>query len=922
MLQRQKLDIIAQVDSNAELNIYPSAYFDQSRGSRYTWDYLLDEMKWLSMDFYLERRWKINSLAIEQANMIKNYWLEKALLETKKIAHKISKMMEEFWLRVVAHIEKGTKKNTPHKNNSDMHEDSLLEEKTKKEKIESPKKYSSTKTLVTPNRRIEVDDKSETLDELTNMVSKDLLESCIKMIKNMGESEEGKDDGVVNRVQKIETKIENPSVYIPIHGPFNKEGQNSVEYENARHKAIQQYIHTLESKGAIVNKKEMRPSLPSTLPNITFPLIEQEDYMGAEHIALCLLLATPQAWCPSRVSDEAVVRPSKRLKSHSGVPGGGCYPGSSHPAGVGGSWPRVLPQKLRNPPVTASQTPLKQDDWPPPWTSDEDDVLSNLLQLYGGNETPWPLISHALNSSLGVHSRRRTEGMCRERCGLPSPKPYLNTLIADFEEYLHIPPPGVANGRLVINDGSTHADKELTEASEEGHTEAFDPMCLSRLSFQVNNENGYKKLNNIGFDSVSNDETVVIPARYAKCPRSVADWQCGIGPLPINDDPPIKRRLNCTLKRASEVLSGESKNEKRIHTSEANHISKCINLVQNKASNLRQKAINHRNLHEVFKVGQLLESLGVPVAHQDVRTIDAPVHPSHIQLAEKSNSALQSMFATNSNEGIAAKLAGLVLKKRESIGLQPISSTPRKPIHGSMYSSGSRRATPTPSATSVQGSRNAISVPQNKQGFPPHAHLGRSLPGAHKSRHGGSALGEPPTAVPSVMSPPMRTNDMSMMHTPRGATPSPPTNNSTPLMHTPRGAPTPPNGPIPPMHLKGRPIHINAPHLSSSHLHHLPPPPQLTRPIMGITLPSGQTSAQRALHPYLNAQHLSSGPPPHGSSNPNIYNMSATDNRGYPPPHQAHQYPPAVNNQTTPRATDAPSIYGSIMSHQEEPRTE
>ena len=86
------------------------------------WDYLLEEMVWLSTDFAQERKWK-KSAAKKCARMVQKYFQEKAVqaqkaekseeLRLKKIAGFIAKEIKAFW----ADVEKVSNKlllNVPH----------------------------------------------------------------------------------------------------------------------------------------------------------------------------------------------------------------------------------------------------------------------------------------------------------------------------------------------------------------------------------------------------------------------------------------------------------------------------------------------------------------------------------------------------------------------------------------------------------------------------------------------------------------------------------------------------------------------------------------------------------------------------------------------------------------------------------------
>lgn len=73
------------------------------------WDYLLEEMVWLSTDFAQERKWK-KSAAKKCARMVQKYFQEKAIqaqkaekleeLRLKKIAGFIAKEIKTFWTNV------------------------------------------------------------------------------------------------------------------------------------------------------------------------------------------------------------------------------------------------------------------------------------------------------------------------------------------------------------------------------------------------------------------------------------------------------------------------------------------------------------------------------------------------------------------------------------------------------------------------------------------------------------------------------------------------------------------------------------------------------------------------------------------------------------------------------------------------------
>ena len=73
------------------------------------WDYLLEEMVWLSADFAQERKWK-KSAAKKCARMVQKYFQEKAIqaqkaekleeLRLKKIANFIAKEIKTFWASV------------------------------------------------------------------------------------------------------------------------------------------------------------------------------------------------------------------------------------------------------------------------------------------------------------------------------------------------------------------------------------------------------------------------------------------------------------------------------------------------------------------------------------------------------------------------------------------------------------------------------------------------------------------------------------------------------------------------------------------------------------------------------------------------------------------------------------------------------
>lgn len=77
--------------------------------SRVHWDFLLEEMIWLSADFAQERKWK-KSAAKKCARMVQKYFQEKAIqaqkaekleeLRLKKIAGFLAKEIKVFWANV------------------------------------------------------------------------------------------------------------------------------------------------------------------------------------------------------------------------------------------------------------------------------------------------------------------------------------------------------------------------------------------------------------------------------------------------------------------------------------------------------------------------------------------------------------------------------------------------------------------------------------------------------------------------------------------------------------------------------------------------------------------------------------------------------------------------------------------------------
>ncbi|KAH7647928.1 hypothetical protein FG379_000990 [Cryptosporidium bovis] len=69
------------------------------------WDFLLQEMTWLSKDYYEERRWKMYA-AKRLSLMVQNYWRKRMLNLERHVSSKCSALIQSFWLGIVYNIDK------------------------------------------------------------------------------------------------------------------------------------------------------------------------------------------------------------------------------------------------------------------------------------------------------------------------------------------------------------------------------------------------------------------------------------------------------------------------------------------------------------------------------------------------------------------------------------------------------------------------------------------------------------------------------------------------------------------------------------------------------------------------------------------------------------------------------------------------
>ncbi|POM83612.1 HSA family protein, partial [Cryptosporidium meleagridis] len=79
--------------------------YPEPQGSvRSQWDFLLQEMTWMSKDYYEERRWKIYA-ARRLSQMVQNYWRKKMLNLERHISSKCSALIQSFWLGVADNVD-------------------------------------------------------------------------------------------------------------------------------------------------------------------------------------------------------------------------------------------------------------------------------------------------------------------------------------------------------------------------------------------------------------------------------------------------------------------------------------------------------------------------------------------------------------------------------------------------------------------------------------------------------------------------------------------------------------------------------------------------------------------------------------------------------------------------------------------------
>ncbi|KAJ1604324.1 hypothetical protein OIY81_3750 [Cryptosporidium canis] len=68
------------------------------------WDFLLQEMTWMSKDYYEERRWKIHA-ARRLSQMVQNYWKRRMLNLERHVSSKCSALIQSFWLGIADHVD-------------------------------------------------------------------------------------------------------------------------------------------------------------------------------------------------------------------------------------------------------------------------------------------------------------------------------------------------------------------------------------------------------------------------------------------------------------------------------------------------------------------------------------------------------------------------------------------------------------------------------------------------------------------------------------------------------------------------------------------------------------------------------------------------------------------------------------------------
>ncbi|KAH8741760.1 hypothetical protein FG386_001334 [Cryptosporidium ryanae] len=84
---------------------YSIAYPEPQSNVKSQWDFLLQEMTWLSKDYYEERRWKMYA-AKRLSLMVQNYWRKRMLNLERHVSSKCSALIQSFWLGITYNIDK------------------------------------------------------------------------------------------------------------------------------------------------------------------------------------------------------------------------------------------------------------------------------------------------------------------------------------------------------------------------------------------------------------------------------------------------------------------------------------------------------------------------------------------------------------------------------------------------------------------------------------------------------------------------------------------------------------------------------------------------------------------------------------------------------------------------------------------------
>ncbi|OII76297.1 HSA family protein [Cryptosporidium andersoni] len=80
------------------------AFPEPQRNVKSHWDFLIQEMTWMAIDFYEERRWKIHA-ARRLALMVQNYWRRKKLNLERYVSSKCCALIQSFWLGITDIVE-------------------------------------------------------------------------------------------------------------------------------------------------------------------------------------------------------------------------------------------------------------------------------------------------------------------------------------------------------------------------------------------------------------------------------------------------------------------------------------------------------------------------------------------------------------------------------------------------------------------------------------------------------------------------------------------------------------------------------------------------------------------------------------------------------------------------------------------------